>query len=238
VFQILQNHKDHRSSTYNNAPMPYMQRLTWDGIALHAGNLPGYPASHGCVRLPYDFSQKLFGITDKGGTVVITSAHSAPTNSLTPYEIIKASGKNLKDSGALQPIDPQYVVSWNPDKQKEGHLSIVVSSGDQEIHVLRNGVEIGRAEFRINAPDIKLPTGVFLMLNKETDQESPVVKGQKHKSWAMVALEEGSAAGSYARRFTGIALNSRVRLVRDSSTAMRSRLEAPTKPTASVCSLM
>ena len=52
VFRILQKDKHHRSSTYSNAPMPNMNRLTWSGIALHAGNLPGYPASHGCVRLP------------------------------------------------------------------------------------------------------------------------------------------------------------------------------------------
>jgi len=51
VFTILQKDKDHRSSTYNNAPMPYQQRLTWDGVALHAGGLPGYPESHGCIRL-------------------------------------------------------------------------------------------------------------------------------------------------------------------------------------------
>jgi hypothetical protein len=57
VFTILQKNAKHRKSNlYNNAPMPYMQRLTWDGIALHAGNLPGYPASHGCVRLPMAFA--------------------------------------------------------------------------------------------------------------------------------------------------------------------------------------
>ena len=66
VFSILQKNKDHRSKKYNNAPMPYMQRLTWDGIALHAGNLPGYPASHGCVRMPapeapYEYGFATFG---------------------------------------------------------------------------------------------------------------------------------------------------------------------------------
>src|SRR6185437_15317509 len=55
VFTILQKDKDHRSNLYNSAPMPYMQRLTWDGIALHGGSLPGHPASHGCVRLPQAF---------------------------------------------------------------------------------------------------------------------------------------------------------------------------------------
>jgi lipoprotein-anchoring transpeptidase ErfK/SrfK len=60
VFTILQKHADHYSNVYNNAPMPYMQRLTWSGVALHAGKLPGYPASHGCVRMPYEFAQLLY----------------------------------------------------------------------------------------------------------------------------------------------------------------------------------
>ena len=58
VFTILEKDKDHRSRTYDNAPMPYQQRLTWMGVALHAGNLPGFPASHGCVRLPMEFAKK------------------------------------------------------------------------------------------------------------------------------------------------------------------------------------
>ena len=66
VFTILQKNKEHYSKTYNNAPMPNMQRLTWRGIALHAGNLPGYPASHGCIRLPIKFSSLLFGATELG----------------------------------------------------------------------------------------------------------------------------------------------------------------------------
>ena len=60
VFTILQKREEHYSSTYNNAPMPNMQRLTWRGVALHAGHLPGYPASHGCIRLPIRFSELYF----------------------------------------------------------------------------------------------------------------------------------------------------------------------------------
>jgi len=71
VFTILQKAQEHYSKTYNNAPMPNMQRLTWRGIALHAGNLPGYPASHGCVRLPMKFAEKLFALTKVGSKVVI-----------------------------------------------------------------------------------------------------------------------------------------------------------------------
>jgi len=73
VFPILQKRVHHRSNLYSNAPMPFMQRLTWDGIALHAGHLPGYPASHGCIRMPRDFAKKLFAITDFESTRVLVS---------------------------------------------------------------------------------------------------------------------------------------------------------------------
>ena len=79
VFQILQKKKMHHSNLYDDAPMPFMQRLTWDGVALHAGRIPGRPASHGCVRLPHAFAEKLFGVTYHGGTVVVTDAASPST---------------------------------------------------------------------------------------------------------------------------------------------------------------
>jgi lipoprotein-anchoring transpeptidase ErfK/SrfK len=72
TFRILQKKVHHRSNKYANAPMPYMQRLTNYGIALHAGNLPGYPASHGCIRLPWGFAKRLYGLTDHGTKVTVT----------------------------------------------------------------------------------------------------------------------------------------------------------------------
>jgi len=84
VFTILQKNKEHYSKTYNDAAMPNMQRLTWSGIALHAGKLPGYPASHGCIRLPHAFSNLLFGATQLGMTVVITSIPAVPSGSEAP----------------------------------------------------------------------------------------------------------------------------------------------------------
>lgn len=75
VFPILQKKVYHRSNIYSNAPMPFMQRLTWRGIAIHAGYLPGYPASHGCIRLPRSFAKDLFGLTQASRTtVVVTNA--------------------------------------------------------------------------------------------------------------------------------------------------------------------
>jgi hypothetical protein len=77
-YPILQKRKFHRSNIYSNAPMPFMQRLTWDGIALHAGHNPGFPASHGCIRLPYAFAQQLFHITQIGTLVSVTASRSNP----------------------------------------------------------------------------------------------------------------------------------------------------------------
>ncbi len=73
VFPILQKQVYHRSNLYSNAPMPYMQRLTWSGIAMHAGHLPGYPASHGCIRLPARFARTLYGLTKASSTVVVVA---------------------------------------------------------------------------------------------------------------------------------------------------------------------
>lgn len=72
TYPILQKEVKHRSTLYNAAPMPYMQRLTWDGVALHAGSVPGYRSSHGCVHLPDAFAKALYDETDIGATVAIT----------------------------------------------------------------------------------------------------------------------------------------------------------------------
>lgn len=72
TFPILQKKVHHRSNKYDNAPMPYMQRLTWSGIALHAGTVPGYPASHGCIRFPRSFAKRLYGMTDFSTLVTVT----------------------------------------------------------------------------------------------------------------------------------------------------------------------
>ncbi|MGD9476854.1 L,D-transpeptidase family protein [Shinella sp. G-2] len=79
IFSILEKKRSHFSNIYDSAPMPFMQRLTWSGIALHASNsVPSYPASHGCVRLPNDFAKTLFSITRRGGHVLITDRETEP----------------------------------------------------------------------------------------------------------------------------------------------------------------
>src|SRR5467141_5382616 len=147
IFTILEKKREHYSKKYNNAPMPNMQRLTWTGIAMHSGQLPGYPASHGCVRLPYDFSALLFDATSSGGTVVIGDGKTpvprlasnpglilAPTD-FTP-EMLHALGKNDYD--------------WHPERSPEGPITIVLSSADKAMYVYRNGDPIGRASVEVS----------------------------------------------------------------------------------------
>ena len=78
VFPIMEKKRHHRSNRYNDAPMPYMQRLNEWGVALHAGHLPGYPASHGCIRLPSAFAAKLFAATELGTEVLIAEPDGPP----------------------------------------------------------------------------------------------------------------------------------------------------------------
>ena len=78
VFAVLEKDKDHRSTMYDDAAMPNMQRITWNGIAMHGGPLPGYAASHGCVRMPYDFAEQLFDKAQIGMRVIISPNDVAP----------------------------------------------------------------------------------------------------------------------------------------------------------------
>jgi hypothetical protein len=84
IFSVIQKNAEHYSNLYDDAYMPHMQRITWSGIALHGGPLPGYPASHGCVRLPFDFAARLFDVTRKGMRVIVAPGDAAPVDIAHP----------------------------------------------------------------------------------------------------------------------------------------------------------
>ena len=142
VFTILQKQVEHYSSIYDSAPMPYMQRLTWQGVALHAGNLPGYPASHGCIRLPASFARLLYGETKVGMTVVVARQQMIPRVAPTPTIVAQTNDEGPIRSGFL----------WDPMKAPQGPVSIVVSASDERALVLRNGVVIGSAPVSVDGP--------------------------------------------------------------------------------------
>ena len=150
VFSILQKRRRHYSNIYAGAAMPNMQRITWSGIALHAGHLPGYPASHGCIRLPYSFSKKLFSMTDMGARVIVTKGDFSP-RSFTHANLLKP----------LPPGDPQAHATPAQDGQapesnatKAGNMLLGVTPAHaSETFGLPNGVERTRAAvsaFRLN----------------------------------------------------------------------------------------
>lgn len=143
VFTILEKNKEHHSKTYNDASMPYQQRLTWMGVAMHAGNLPGFPASHGCVRLPMEFAKKLFEVTPMGGTVVIAGGNEDPVK--RPAAGVLAPVMAGVTPVPAMPLSPEGQFTWTPQSSPSGPVSIIISTKDQQVVVLRNGVEIGRA---------------------------------------------------------------------------------------------
>jgi lipoprotein-anchoring transpeptidase ErfK/SrfK len=100
VFSVIQKHKWHRSNIYSDAPMPYMQRITWSGVAIHAGVLPGYPASHGCIRMPTAFAIKMWNWTRMGARVVITPGEISPASFSHP---LLATQRVLPQPTADQP---------------------------------------------------------------------------------------------------------------------------------------
>ena len=150
VFTILQKDATHHSSTYNNAPMPFQERLTWDGVALHAGGLPGFPESHGCVHLPLEFSRDLFAITSLGVTVVI-AGDAAGRVQATNQSLL--APVDARGSAAAQRKLDKEPFRWRPELAPAGPLNIIISKQDQAIVVMRNGVEIGRSVAQIDDDD-------------------------------------------------------------------------------------
>lgn len=179
VFTVLQKQVDHHSSKYDNAPMPYMQRLTWGGVALHAGNLPGFPASHGCIRLPAAFAKLLYGASRLGMTVAITDQRVTPRIGPVP-EIVAASGPT--EASASGSYD------WHPAKSPTGPVSIVVSSADRKAIVLRNGVEIGESEVTVDGP----VNGTYAYTLRNIDASGP--------HWMHVSLSSDARSDQEAPR--------------------------------------
>lgn len=182
VFSILEKKQEHYSKKYDNAPMPNMQRLTWTGIAMHSGNLPGYPASHGCIRLPYDFSQLLFSVTSKGGTVVVGDGKT-PVPHLASNPGLMLAPKDFTPD-MLRPL-AHNDYDWKPERSSSGPITIVVSAADRALYVYRNGNPIGRAAVEIERGG-RLGEQVYSLLEGTTGQQSSLAPGREARRWMNV----------------------------------------------------
>jgi uncharacterized protein len=220
VFTVLQKDKDHRSSIYNSAPMPYTERLTWGGVALHAGGLPGYPSSHGCVHLPSEFARRLFEIAPMGMVVAIADRDAGPAYARHP--------------GAVAPLDPLTGTPvetprlgpgeeqrWTPNASPSGPVTVIVSGADRRIVVFRSGVEIGRAKFELRDPAQPLGTHAYVLLAPDVSAAAGAA-GSPERRWQALALP-----GHESERGTELSpeLRSRVAMPPDFLASVRGVIE-------------
>lgn len=135
VFSIIQKNKYHRSNIYSGAPMPYMQRITWSGVALHAGVLPGYPASHGCIRMPMNFAMRMWGWTRMGARVIITPGEITPADFSHP---LLATRKTEPVAAASS---PQQHAETTPKSDKSAIADAALDKSDLRLTPIHDRIE-------------------------------------------------------------------------------------------------
>ena len=172
VFSVIQKQKFHRSNIYSGAPMPFMQRITWSGVAMHAGVLPGYPASHGCIRMPAAFAIKMYGWTKMGARVIITPGDVTPASFSHP---LLATLKAVPQPIAVEETKADVVATRTPEKPVQteaskpqavtednielrstvGHIDAAAAPGDGALQSAEPKVagEAARAAVETDAPD-------------------------------------------------------------------------------------
>jgi L,D-transpeptidase catalytic domain len=213
VFSVISKQRWHRSNLYSAAPMPYMQRITWSGIALHAGVLPGYPASHGCIRLKNDFAIRLWHLTKPGARVIIapdeirpveiTNPHffeSTPQPASTPPDSrddLTGTVNITPDGDAQQVADPQTPGSTpTPDKVRTlVPISVFVSRKSSKLFVRRGSTPLFDIPVRIRDPEEALGTHVFTSM-------TPQKEGAGLR-WTVVSMPEKSPRKHPKGRSTG-----------------------------------
>ena len=169
VFTILQKDRQHHSSTYNNAPMPNMNRLTWQGIALHAGNLPGYPASHGCVRLPLEFSRRLFEVTHVGTPVIIAGNHLDPAAIVHAGLVLSDAARETFDREVAKLEAKPHPKDMTTDASPPAVVSVIVTRADRRVTVIENGTVILAGEVAILEPERPIGSHVYVLRGPAAD---------------------------------------------------------------------
>ena len=191
VFSVIEKQRWHRSNIYSAAPMPYMQRITWSGVALHAGVLPGFPASHGCIRLSSEFAVRLWHLTKIGTRVIIARRDVAPVEIATPALLMPAP----KPAEPLASDDPAPRLGTPPEVKtataadvapsaSDGGsvrdqaevsaqggpsrpISVFVSRKTQNLAVRQNFAPLFDSPIRIDQPDTPIGTHIFTVMASE-----------------------------------------------------------------------
>jgi hypothetical protein len=216
VFSVIEKERWHRSNIYSGAPMPYMQRITWSGIALHAGELPGYPASHGCIRLTNDFAIRLWHLTKRGARVIIARQDVVPVEITNPHLFVSkpktafgspeslaiaVAGNSNKTAAATQaPLMSNVDIQETADSQVPGSaparaapqkvipISVFVSRKLSRLFVRQGFTPLFDVPLKIQNPEEPLGTHVFTVM--EPENEGSAVR------WSVVSIPEESTSSS------------------------------------------
>jgi lipoprotein-anchoring transpeptidase ErfK/SrfK len=209
IFTVISKERWHRSNIYSGAPMPYMQRITWSGIALHAGVVPGHPASHGCIRLPNDFAIRLWRLTKRGTRVITAREDVQPVEIANPhlfvpkpkaasvspeFSAVTVAGNNNKTAPAthgalLSNAGTPEVTDLIPGSipagaapQKVGPISVFVSRKLSRLFVRQGFTPLFDVPVKIQNPEQPLGTHVFTAMDYQSDGASI--------RWTVVSLPE------------------------------------------------
>lgn len=189
VFTILEKDKNHHSSTYNNAPMPNMNRLTWSGVALHAGNLPGYPASHGCIRLPLKFSELLFSVTHVGTAVIVADDHSEPAPVAHPGPTLPSLAAREMQT-AVAGLQKKALPPKERHDDMQHAVSLLVSRADRELYVLKDGNIMTEGSIDIVRPNEPFGSHVFVLVAPHENGQSATWHAIRHGSGPSGSAED------------------------------------------------
>ncbi len=212
IFTILQKDKHHHSSTYNNAPMPNMNRLTWSGIALHAGNLPGYPASHGCIRLPMAFSEELFKVTHLGTPVIVSGSHDS-WELVHPGLILGGGTADELAQAVAQLTGKAQPGDWN-DAQQNPAITLLLTGADGRAQLIENDNVIAEDRLFIQGDEalgeyvmlLRKPAATAAELEWDTVAYSPIGVTQPRsaaQTLARLDAPEGFKQEALARLYPG-----------------------------------
>jgi hypothetical protein len=219
VFSVIGKERYHRSNLYSGAPMPYMQRITQSGIALHAGVLPGYPASHGCIRLTNDFAIRLWHLTKRGARVIIVRQDIAPVEITNPYLFVSkpktavdssenlpvtvASNSNITAATTQAPLISNIGVQETADSQaassapseatpqKVVPISVFVSRKLSRLFVRQGFTPLFDVPVKIKNPEEPLGTRVFTVM-KPPDEGSAI-------RWNLVTIPEQTTSADFIK---------------------------------------
>jgi hypothetical protein len=210
VFSVLSKEKWHRSNIYSAAPMPYMQRITWSGIALHAGDLPGYPASHGCIRLTNEFAIRLWHLTKRGTRVIIAREDVRPVEITNPQLFVpkprgasaspESGTATLASNDSITAATTHAPLMSNPDEsakasdpasagvraQKVMPISVFVSRPLSRLFVRRGLTPLFDVPIKIQNPAEPMGTHVFSAM--EFHNEGAAMR------WTVVSMPEKSSS--------------------------------------------